>query len=594
MKNNRTFRRLAASTVVAISATVLAAGVAAAPAGAVSGAPYHTVVTITPNAVTLVTGQAATFTAKVVAAGHGTTGGQVVFTVTGADASTANCDAGNTVAFTGGSAVCTVSAGLFAASGPYTVTAAYTDTLDSNYQPGTGSRTQTVNPGKTTTVVTGTPNPSVTGQSVAFTAAVAPTAPSTGAPSGTVTFGGVSCDGGNAVAVAGGLATCTVSAGLVSQTANYPVTAAYSGDTQFLASSGTAHQLVKPAATTVTLVPSAGSCTGDLCTVGQGTAVSFTATASATGTDGGSGTPAGSVVFSITGPGSNATLACDGGTNTFTLSGGQGTCSFAAGLTASIYFKVTATVTSAGFQTASASVYENSQLASTNLTTSVPKNIATGQTFDVTAVVTPTTGYTGSSLPTGYVNILVCGNNSNGNNGCQGGAALVGPGGVAKLTIGGGEYIGDYSYQAVYTGDTNFYSSTARAKYIYVGKAPTSLTLSESGGFSSLDGDAVAITATLDTNNVAGSTLIGPPTGTITFTITGPSGTVDCAGGDTVALAENPGQVEGSVSCFLPPGTLTDSTPPSTSYTVQVSYSGDSQYYVSNARAVQVVVPQVA
>ena len=442
--------------------------------------------------------------------------------------------------------------------------------------------------------MTATPNPSVTGQAVSFTAAVAPTAPAAGSPSGTVTFSGVTCDGGNTVAVSGGLATCGIAAGLVSQTGTYPVTASYSGDTGFAASSGIAHQSVKPAATTVTLVPSAGTCTGDLCTVGQGSAVSFLATAAASGTDGGTGTPTGTVTFSVTRPGSGATLTCDGGTNTFTLTAGQGTCTFSAGLWASIYFKVTATVTAAGYQSASATLYENSQLTSTTLTTSVPKDIATGQTFDVTAVVTPAAGYSGSNTPTGYVNILVCGNNSNGNDGCQGGAVAVGAGGVAVLTVGGGEYIGDYSYQAVYTGDQNFYSSTARSKYIYIGKAPTELALSESGGFASYDGDAVAITATLDTNDVAGSTLIGPPTGTITFTITGPDGTVDCAGGNSVPLAEAPGQVEGSVSCFLPPGTLTDSTPPATNYTIQASYSGDSNYDVSNARAVQVVVPQVS
>ena len=43
------------------------------------------------------------------------------------------------------------------------------------------------------------------------------------------------------------------------------------------------------------------------------------------------------------------------------------------------------------------------------------------KTFNVTAVVQPIAGYTGSNVPTGYVNILVCGGNSNGNDGCEGG-----------------------------------------------------------------------------------------------------------------------------------------------------------------------------
>jgi large repetitive protein len=597
MHKNRSPRhltRLTAGAVALASASLLLAGTLATPAGAVVGPPFHTVISVTSNGLNLVSGQSATFTAKAVASGHGTPGGQFTFTITGSDASTVTCDGGNTVAFTGGTATCTVAAGLLATGGPYTVSAAYVDTLDTTYQAGTGTRVQNVNKGKTTTTVTPTPNPSVTGQAISFTAAVAPFAPATGTPSGTVTFAGVTCDGGsNVIALSGGLATCTVAAGLVSKVGTYAITGAYSGDALFLSSSGTGHQSVKSAALAVTLVPSAGTCSGDICSIGQGTPMSFTATAAPGGTDGGSGVPSGTVTFSITRPGSNVSLACDGGTNTFTLAAGQGTCTLNQGLWASIYFKVTASVTATGFTTASSSLFENCRLTSTNLATSVPKNIATGQTFDVTAVVTPAVGYTGTNVPNGYVNILVCGNNSNGNLGCQGGAVPVGAGGVATLTIGGGEYIGDYSYQAVYTGDSNFYSSTARSKYFFVGKDNTQLILSEPGGFASFDGAAVAITATVDTGNVAGSTLIGPPTGSVTFTITGPNGTVDCAGGNTIALAQDLGQVEGSVSCFLPPGTLVDATPPETDYSIQASYSGDADYGVSNARAVQVVVPPI-
>ncbi len=587
--------RLTSGAVAVGSAAVLLAAAVTTPAGAVTSPPYNTSVTVTTSALTVVTGQPVTYTAKVVSIGHGTPGGQVAFTITATNATTVACDGGNAISLSAGTAACVVSAGLLSTGGPYAVAVAYTDTLDSNYKPGAASRTQNVNQGKTTTSVTASVNPSVTGQPVTFTAALAPTAPAAGAPSGTVTFTGATCDGGNVVAVVAGLAQCPVSAGLVSQSGTYSITGAYSGDALFLSSSGIARQAVKTAATSVVITPSAGTCTGSSCSIGQGTAISFTAVDTATGTDGGSGVPAGTAVFSISKPGSNVSLPCDGGSNSIALASGQATCSLAAGLSASIYFKVTATVTAAGYTTSSATIYENSSLVSTSVTTSVPRNIGTGQTFDVTAVVAPAAGYSGSNLPTGYVNILVCGSNSNGSNGCQGGASPVGPGGVATLTIGGGEYVGTYSYQAVYTGDANFYSSTARSKYIFIGKSPTQLSLTESGGFSSYDGDAVAITATVAvTNGAAGSTLVGPPTGNVTFTITGPNGPVSCAGGNTVALAQDPGQVQGSVSCFLPPGTLTNSTPPTTRYTVQVNYEGDSSYYSSNASAVQVVVPVLA
>jgi len=591
---HRPLRTLAASAALVASASALLVGALVVPAGAAGGAPYTTKVSVTSNAQNLPTGAPASFTAKVSAIGHGVPGGQVTFTVSGADSSSVTCDAGNVVPLVSGAATCSVAAGLLAASGPFMVLAQYADTLDSTYQSSSASRTQNVVLAGTSTTVTSATDPSVTGEPLSFTAAVAPSAPATGSPTGTVTFSGLTCDGGsNTVNVAGGLAQCVVSAGLVSQTGTYAVAAAYSGDANYSASAGTAHQSVKPAATTVSLVPSTGTCTGDICSSGQGTSISFTATAQAAGTDGGTGTPTGTITFAITKPGTSASLPCDGGTNVVALTGGAATCTMSAGLPAIIYYKVTATLSAAGYQSGVGSIFENSALVATNITTSVPKTIGTGETFDVTAVVTPATGYTGSNLPTGYVNILVCGNNSNGNDGCQGGAAPVGTGGVATLTIGGGEYLGDYTYRAVYTGDSNFYSSTAKTRLITIEKSPTTTALTEPGGFYSTDGAAVAITATVAaTNGAAGSTLIGPPTGNVTFTITDPNGNaVTCTGGNVVPLPTSPGEVEGSVTCILPPGTLIDSTPPLTKYTVAVNYSGDSDYVASNGRAVQFVVP---
>jgi hypothetical protein len=480
-----------------------------------------------------------------------------------------------------------------AASGPYTVVAQYVDTVDSSYQGSTGTRTQVVNLGTTATTVTPQVTPAVTGEPLVFTAAVAASGVSTGSPTGTVTFGGVTCDGGtNVETLTSGTAQCTVSGGLVSQKAPYPVTAAYSGDNNFASSTGTGDQVVDPAATTITLTPSAGSCSGDVCTIGAGTAVSFVATAAASGTDSGSGTPGGTFTFAILKPGTKASYPCDGGSNVIPLVGGTATCTISAGLPAVVYYQVSATLASPGYQPGVASLFENASLASTTVTTSVPKTIGAGQTFDVTAVVKPIASYTGSNVPTGFVNITVCGGNSNGNNGCQGGAAAVGPGGVATLVVGGGEFPGLYSYQAIYTGDTNFYTSNAKAKNMFIDRSATSLTLSEPGGFVSVDGSAVTITATVVVPDGAdGSSLVGPPTGNVTFTITDPDGNpVTCQGGNVQALPDSSYQTQGSVTCFLPPGSLVDTTPPQTDYTVQASYSGDSDYGQSNASAVQVVV----
>ena len=73
------------------------------------------------------------------------------------------------------------------AIGAHTITAVYGG--DTNFAGSTSSGvTQTVNKGATTTAVNATPNPSVFGASVTFTATVTVTAPASGTPSGTVTF----------------------------------------------------------------------------------------------------------------------------------------------------------------------------------------------------------------------------------------------------------------------------------------------------------------------------------------------------------------------------------------------------------------------
>ena len=356
--------RLMTGATIVGSTALLLTGVLVAPAGAVTGPPFTTKVSVTASPPSLQTGQSASFTAKVASAGHPTPGGQVVFTITGADSSVLHCDAGDTASLVGGSASCSVSGGLSAGSSPYTVQAVYADTIDSNYKPSTGFRTQSVTVGETTTVLSSSMNPSVTGQAISINAVVAVVSPAVGSPAGSVTFSGVTCDGGsNTIAVAGGIAQCQIAGGLISQKSGYAVSGSFSGSPQFGASSGKLKQSVLPAGTTVTLVPSAGSCTGDVCTVGQGVSLSFVATAAASGSDGGAGTPTGTITFAIMRPGSNSSLPCDGGTNAVVLNGaGQATCTIAAGVPAIVYYKVTATLASATYGSSVATLFENSAL----------------------------------------------------------------------------------------------------------------------------------------------------------------------------------------------------------------------------------------
>ena len=598
MRTTRITTRLAAAAVAVGSTTLLLVGALPAPAGAAAAPPYKTATTVSASPGSPYTGQSVVLTAKVTSLSHGVpSAGTFTFSATGADASVVNCDGGDVVAAVGGTATCTISGGLAAGSGPYTISAAYNDTADSTFQPSTGTKSVVVKAGKTTTVVTSSVNPSVTGQHLSFTAAVAAVSPAVGSPSGTVTFSGVTCDGGtNVIALSGGLAQCAISGGLSAGAASsVTVTGTYSGASGFLASSGSVKQTVAPAAATVTLSASPNNCVGDICSTGQGAAVSFTGTAASTGTDGGTGVPTGNLVFSIVKAGSKTGVTCDGGTNTIPLVAGQATCILAAGLPASVYFTVTATLASPGYSASAATLYENTQLAGTSTTIDTNHGVGAGETFTINAHVA-TAGYSGAAVPTGFVNVLVCGNNSNGSNGCQGGAAPVDATGLAQFQVGGGEFPGYYTVTAIYTGDANFYSSTAHNRLLFVAKSPTTLTLTQGGGFVTGSGNAATITATLVTpNGAAGSTLIGPPTGNIVFTITDPGGAaVNCAAGNSVPLGTGPGQTEATATCFLPPGTLTAVAPNNSLYTVHASYAGDSDFGLSNTMVTETVVPAAA
>ena len=582
---------------VALAAPVLlAAGVLAVPAAAANPGPYATSVTVTSSPTNPVTGQSVTLTAKVGAGSPSRVpGGQVQFTITGNDnVTTVACDSGDSVTLSGGLASCVVSGGLLASLAPYSVSASYSDTVDSNYIASTGSRSQNVNAGGTTTAVTSSSNPSTTGQAVNFVATVNITSPAVGTLDGGVTFAGVTCDGGsNTIPVSGGIAQCSVSGGLTAVGSPYSVTGTYGGDPNFKTStSAKVKQVTSPAAATVTLSTTPNLCTGDVCSSSPGVPVSFTATAASTGTDGGSGVPNGPLVFTVVAAGTKNYQSCAGGSNTIALVGGSATCSLSSGLPASVYYIVTATLADPNYSGASATLYLNASLWSTSIGISVPKTVVAGQTFDVTAAVTPATGYTGTAVPGGYVNITVCGSNSNGDDGCQGGAAAV-TNGTAAITVGGGEYPGVYHYYAVYSGDSNFYGSTAKRGTMVIAKSGVTLGLTEPYGFVSVAGAPVGITATLTTQNGSvGSTLVGPPTGTVTFTITGPNGPVSCDGGNVIQWGTAAGQSEGSVTCYISAG-LPLVAPPQTSYTVQVAYSGDSDFAPGNAKATQVVVPAV-
>jgi hypothetical protein len=160
-----------------------------------------------------------------------------------------------------------------------------------NYSLSYTAGTLTIEKASTSTTLNSSTSPSVYGQSVTFTAAIAVNAPGSGKPSGTMTFkDGTSiiagCDARPVDAVTG-TATCTTSALSV---APHSVTASYSGDGNFMGSSTAAAlaQTVNKAAVAATLASSTSPST-------SGQAVTFSATVAAAAP--GAGVPTGSVTF---------------------------------------------------------------------------------------------------------------------------------------------------------------------------------------------------------------------------------------------------------------------------------------------------------
>jgi uncharacterized repeat protein (TIGR01451 family) len=213
-------------------------------------------------------GQSVTFTATVSSGGGTPTGGTVTFM----DGATSL----GTVALSGGTASVSTSSLSVAA---HTITATYSGSA--GFSGSSGSVAQSVNKASSTTVAAGSRSPTVFGEPVTFTATVAAIPPGAGTRTGTVTF----MDGATSlgtVALSGGTASVTTSALTV---AAHTITATYSGDANFNASSGSVAQTVNKGATTTTLTSSPNPSTpGQTVTLTATVAVTAPAQATPTGT----------------------------------------------------------------------------------------------------------------------------------------------------------------------------------------------------------------------------------------------------------------------------------------------------------------------
>ncbi|HTV16970.1 MAG TPA: Ig-like domain repeat protein [Acidobacteriaceae bacterium] len=392
-----------------------------------------------------------------VSTGTGTLSGHVTFM----DGSTALGSANLSSSGTTGTATFTTSS---LTVGAHQITAVYAG--DGVHGTSTSAAVTETIQEATTVVVTSSENPSISGDSVTFTATVSATSGGA-APTGTVVFkdgatvlGSAPLSGSNAA-----FTTAALSPG------THSITAAYSGDTVNAASTSAVLSQVVKATTSVTVVGVANP-------ANYGSQVTFTATVQGNG-----GTPTGTVTFTADGSpiGSQA------------LAGGSASVSIAT-LTVGTHSIVASYSGDASDAASSSAAYTETVQKATLAATlaSTPNPSASGQTVTFTATVKG-----GTTTPTGTVT-LEDGGTAIGNSPLPGNGIVTFS--VATLAV------GTHTMTAVYGGDGNYAASTSGAVSQKV--LPNTAAVVSSSANPSIAGTSVTLTVT-----VTGST----PTGSVTL-----------------------------------------------------------------------------
>ena len=433
-----------------------------------------------------VSGESISFTATVTSAG-GTPTGSVQFQVDGSNFGTPVTVNGTGQATSAATTTLTV--------GAHPVTAIYSPTGTSfSGSSGTLAGGQTVNAASTTTAVSSSVNPSTFGQSVIFTATVAPVAPGSGTPTGTVQFAVDGSAFGVPVLLVGGVASTPATSALAS--GNHPVTATYTpSGSSFTGSSGTlaGGQTVNGAGTTTTVASSQNPSV-------FGQSVTFTATVAVVAP--GTGTPTGTVQFAVDGSNLGTPV---------TLVGGVATSTATAALVAGNH-PVTATYTATGGFTGSSGTLAGGQTVNVASTTTAVASSANpsvfGQGVSFTATIAPVAP--GAGAPTGAVQFSVDGSS-------LGTPVTVDGTGHATSTTTAALGVGNHPVTAVFTATGNFAGSSGTLTAQQAVNAAATTTTVASSLNPSIFGQSVTFTATIAP--VAPGT--GTPTGTVQFAIDG-------------------------------------------------------------------------
>jgi hypothetical protein len=346
--------------------------------------------------------------------------------------------------------------------------------------------------GSTTTVVAASVNPSVSGQTVTYTATVSAVAPASGTRTGTVAFE----DGGFAIAGcaaqflgAAGTATCATNALAAGP---HTITAVYSGDGNFTTSTSPALTQTVLSTTTTTVVSSTNPSV-------LGQSIQYTATVA------GGPTVTGTIIFR------------DGGANiagcvAVAMAAGSASCTVSPTVAS---HKITAVYSGDASNVASTSAVMTQVVTADPTTTVVTATVnptVFGQSVTFTATVTANAP--GSGTPTGKI---AFDNGAVAIAGC-GGVTLVA--GVATCTT-NTLTVGVHSIIGVYNGSANYVTSTSPVLTETV-KLGSTTTIVGSSLNPSVSGQSVTYTATV--------TVVAPAAGTPTGTVNFEDGGVTIAG----------------------------------------------------------------
>lgn len=412
-------------------------------------------------------------------------------------------------------------------------------------------------PADTTTTVSAAPEDPVVGQPVTLTATVAPVAPATRTPTGTVTFSSA----GSTLCVATlddespDTASCSISE---PSAATVTIGAVYNGDADDETSTaGTPASLSVGAAATTTTV------TAGVTSAVYHQTVGFTATVAVVSP--GAGTPTGTVAFTV------ASKTCDA-----TLSGSVpdvATCNVELPSVGSKSFKATfegsddftESTSSTGHVAVSAAATTTSLSASSS-----PSVSGQSVTFSAAvAAVAPSAG-----TPGGHVTFSLSGSGGQ-ELACTGTSDVKGlKAGVATCKVSGtglSPAVSPLTVVATYDGTASYVTSDATIQQV-IDRASASVTVTASHDPAN-KGEAVAFTVSVRARAPGG----GAVTGRVRFSFS-PASTLACRPGDSVRLSGSD-----TATCTIAAKALTSSV------TVTASYGGSSSYKAAKGKLTETV-----